>query len=266
MLQRCDNDHAPVGLKPVGLKPGVLRRSIAVLCLAALGACSSSPSKDESSPASTAKAQPAPKQTESKAVSKQGEVEAPIAEVVPTGPPPVPAEATAQFEKALTLLGAGDYAPAAQEFQRLSTAYPNYSGPLTNLGIVYLKTGKLADAEKTLQAATKRGEPNATTYNQLGIVYRKLGRFKEADDAYSQASRIDPNYALAHLNLGVLCDMYLQQPQRALGEFERYLQLTSNPDQRVSGWVKELKGRVGSAKPADSAPKESSAPAGGAAQ
>jgi tetratricopeptide (TPR) repeat protein len=89
-------------------------------------------------------------------------------------------------------------------------------------------------------------------FNQLGIVYRKLGRFKEADAAYSEALRIDPGYALAHLNLGVLCDMYLQQPQRALAEFERYLQLVPNPDARVSGWVKELKARVGVKAPAAS--------------
>jgi hypothetical protein len=34
-----------------------------------------------------------------------------------------------------------------------------------------------------------------------------------------------------------------------LQSFERYLQLASNPDQRVAGWVKELRGRVGGSKP-----------------
>jgi hypothetical protein len=49
------------------------------------------------------------------------------------------------------------------------------------------------------------------------------------------------------LNLGVLCDLYLQQPERALEAFERYLSLAGTPDEKVSAWVKELKVRLGSA-------------------
>jgi Flp pilus assembly protein TadD len=253
MFQHCANNRS------------ALRSVMVLLCAVMLGACSSSPSKEDPV-AQTAKPAATGSKPATSSGGKKGEVEASVVEAPPVGPPPIPPEATAQFEKALTLLGAGDYAPATTELQRLSSAYPDYSGPLTNLGIIYLKTGRLVDAEKTLQAATKRGEPNAATYNQLGIVYRKLGRFKEADAAYSQALRIDPSYALAHLNLGVLCDMYLQQPQRALDQFELYMKLAASPDQRVAGWVKELRGRVGTPKPASEAPKEASAPASGAAQ
>jgi tetratricopeptide (TPR) repeat protein len=189
---------------------------------------------------------PAPKTEPAKASGKKSDAKNVAAEpAVPAGPPPIPPEATQQFERALTLLGGGDLAPAAKEFQHLSETYPDYSGPLTNLGIVYQRMGKLPDAEKALKSATERGEPSAAAFNQLGIVYRKLGRFKEADEAYTRALQIDPGYALAHLNLGVLCDMYLQQPQRALAEFERYLELTPNPDARVPAWVKELQGRTG---------------------
>jgi len=218
-----------------------------------LCACSSSPSKEEAPKVE-------PKQVDtSKVTAKKSDAKnvtnAP--EISSAAPPPIPPEATQQFEKALTLLGAGDFAPAQKEFQRLSETYPNYSGPLANLGIAYLKTGKLAEAEKALKAATQRGEPSAATFNQLGIVYRKLGRFKEADEAYTRATHIDPSYALAHLNLGVLSDMYLQQPQRALTEFQSYLQLVPNPDARVAAWVKELQGRVGGSKSPSSEPPTS---------
>ena len=37
----------------------------------------------------------------------------------------------------------------------------------------------------------------------------------------------------------------MQQPQRALEAFERYLSLVTTPDEKVSGWVKELKVRLG---------------------
>lgn len=159
--------------------------------------------------------------------------------------PALPPEAVQQFDRAVTQMGAGELAAAEQGFTALATAYPSYSGPLLNLGILHAKAGKLPEAEKTLQEAIARNGNNATAFNQLGIVYRKLGRFKEAEEAYTRAVQIDPNYALAYLNLGVLCDLYLQDPERALEAYERYLSLATAPDAKVNGWVSELKKRIG---------------------
>lgn len=151
-----------------------------------------------------------------------------------------------QFERAVLLMSSGDLAAAEQGLRQLATAYPSYSGPLLNLGILHVKAGKLEAAEQAIRDAITRNGNNAVAFNQLGIVYRKLGRFTQADEAYTRAVQIDPNYALAYLNLGVLCDLYLQEPQRALEAYERYLSLASAPDAKVSGWVTELKKRIGS--------------------
>ena len=142
-------------------------------------------------------------------------------------------------------MGSGNTGGAEQAFRSLGAAYPAYAGPLLNLAILQMRAGKLEDAQKTLNDAVARNGNSAAAFNQLGIVYRRLGRFKEADEAYQHALQIDPNYALAHLNLGVLCDLYLQQPQRALESYERYLALVATPDAKVSGWVTELKSRLG---------------------
>ncbi len=158
---------------------------------------------------------------------------------------PIPPQAQQQFDGAVAAMGAGNLAAAEQAFQTLSSTYPTYAGPLLNLGILQAKAGKLEEARKTLTDAIGRNANSAAAFNQLGIVYRRLGRFTEADEAYQQALQIDPGYALAHLNLGVLCDLYLQQPQRALEAYERYLELAATPDSKVSGWVTELKTRLG---------------------
>lgn len=158
---------------------------------------------------------------------------------------PLPPEAVQQFDAAVVHMNAGDLAAAEQGFRALASAYPTYSGPLVNLGILQVRAGRLEEAEKTLKGAIERNAANATAFNQLGIVYRKLGRFQDADAAYQQAVRADPNYANAYFNLGVLCDLYLQQPERALQAYERYLELTPSPDDRVNGWVNELRKRVG---------------------
>ncbi|HEY0941616.1 MAG TPA: tetratricopeptide repeat protein [Steroidobacter sp.] len=161
--------------------------------------------------------------------------------------PVLPAEAVQQFERAVSQMSSGDLAQAEQSFRSLAAAYPAYSGPLLNLGILHAKAGKLDEAEQAIRDAIARNGNNAAAFNQLGIVYRKLGRFKEADEAYTRAVQIDPNYALAYLNLGVLCDLYLLEPQRALEAYERYLSLAESPDAKVNGWVTELRKRIGAA-------------------
>ena len=163
-----------------------------------------------------------------------------------TAEPVLPPEAVQQFEQAVVHMNAGDAAAAEQGFRSLAAAYPSYSGPLLNLGILQARAGKLEEAEKSLRSAVERNAGNAMAFNQLGIVYRRLGRFKDADEAYQHALQIDPDYALAHLNLGVLCDLYLQQPERALQAYERYLALATTPDEKVNGWVTELRKRIGS--------------------
>jgi Flp pilus assembly protein TadD len=207
------------------------RHYASLVALLLLAACSSSP--------------PAP--DAGKAATKQ---EAAVDGVDPaTGAPieaPLPPEAVQKFDQAVVHMSAGDGATAEREFRALADAYPTYSGPLLNLGILQVKAGRFEDAEKSLRGATERNASNAQAFNQLGIVYRKLGRFQDADAAYQKAVQIDPNYAIAYLNLGVLCDLYLQQPQRALEAYERYLALAGAPDEKVNGWVSELKKRLGS--------------------
>lgn len=204
------------------------RRYASVAALLVLAACGSSP--------------PAPEQAAKQEVPAEGAAAAGAAPLEA----PVPPEAVQKFDQAVAHMSGGDAASAEREFRALAETYPTYSGPLLNLGILQVKAGRFEDAEKSLRAAVDRNGNNAQAFNQLGIVYRKLGRFKEADVAYQRAVEIDPNYAIAYLNLGVLCDLYLQQPQRALEAYERYLALAGTPDEKVSGWVTEIKKRLGS--------------------
>jgi Flp pilus assembly protein TadD len=207
-----------------------------------LTACGSSPAPE--------KAGKAAKVENSTKAAKGAKQEAPAestadAAAVPVEEP-LPPEAVQKFDQAVVHMSAGDGVTAEREFRAIAEAYPTYSGPLLNLGILQVKAGHFDDAEKSLLGAVERNANNAQAFNQLGIVYRKLGRFKDADGAYQKAVQIDPNYAIAYLNLGVLCDLYLQQPERALEAYERYLSLAGAPDEKVNGWVTELKKRIGS--------------------
>ena len=94
--------------------------------------------------------------------------------------------------------------------------------------------------EKTVQS-----KPTAPAYNQLGILYRESGRFNEARAAYESALKINPDYALAQRNLGILLDIYLQQPQQALVHYRAYAQLAGAQDEEAVLWVAEIQQRLG---------------------
>jgi hypothetical protein len=53
---------------------------------------------------------------------------------------------------------------------------------------------------------------------------------------------VNPSYAPAHRNLGVLLDLFLDDPLTAQTELETYKQLTGE-DKPVSGWLAELRSR-----------------------
>ncbi len=142
---------------------------------------------------------------------------------------------------------------AELEFKQLALAYPEFAGPYVNLGLIYMHDSRYSDAEAAFKSALDRNPNSAIAENEFGITERKLGKFNEAEAAYQRTIAIDPNYAPAYLNLGVLYDLYLAQPQKALEQFEHYLALTGE-NKQVAGWVIELRKRVGAAAPA--APKE----------
>ena len=111
-----------------------------------------------------------------------------------------------------------------------------------------------AEAEEaTLRTTTEQHADNAVAWSELGVVLRMRGKFSEARAAYEKALSVDPSQAAAHRNLGVLLDLYLNDPVAALPEFETYREL-SKEDKPVSGWIAELRARTGIKAPAPPTP------------
>jgi tetratricopeptide (TPR) repeat protein len=157
---------------------------------------------------------------------------------------PIPDRAAQQYRQALDMMRGGRDADAELELKQLSAAYPQFAGPPLNLGLLYVKESKLTEAESALKMAVQINPANLQAGNELGIVERRLGKFADAETAYQRTLATDPNFAPAHFNLGVLYDLYLAEPQKALDEFERYLELAGQ-NKQVAGWVVELRKRVG---------------------
>ena len=148
-----------------------------------------------------------------------------------------------EFENAVDALSAGHADEAARGFLELTRAHAELGGPHANLGIIYLQTGKRAEAVAELEQAVQLNPQQPVFLNQLGIAYRQQGQFGKARAAYEKAIALDPGYAAPYLNLGILLDLYFWDSKHALEFYDRYLALTPNGDDKVVKWVADIKNR-----------------------
>jgi Flp pilus assembly protein TadD len=148
-----------------------------------------------------------------------------------------------------------DATQAILEMQVLTQSYPDLPGPYANLGVLHRNANQLAESEAALAKATERAPWDAQTWTEYGITLRQAGKFAEARAAYEHAIKANPSYAPAHRNLGVLLDLYLEDPLTAQTEFETYKTLTGE-DKPVSGWLAELRARNKVRAPASEAAPE----------
>jgi tetratricopeptide (TPR) repeat protein len=233
------------------------RLSISSCFLAVLlCACASAPKEKPDTieaPAQPAPGTPAPGSSTQAAAPNAGGTGA----ASPAGPPS--ARATADFNRAVGFMRSGNATEAELDFKQMTLSYPRLSAPFVNLGILYRKSGRLDQSEEALKSAVERNGGSAVAWNELGATQRMRGEFPDAAASYERAIAVDSNFAPAYRNLGVVSDLYLGDPERALTSLERYKELTGE-DRPVTSWIAELRQRTGKppVKPAGAAP----APAG----
>jgi tetratricopeptide (TPR) repeat protein len=156
---------------------------------------------------------------------------------------PVPPAAQRAFDDARRAMRAGRMEEAERGFKSVIQFHPDLGGPHANLGVIYRQANKLPEAVAELELAVKASPRQPVYFNQLGVTYRLQGQFAKAREAYERAIDLDPNYAAATLNLGILNDLYFWDGKRALELYDRYLALTPGGDATVTKWVADLKNR-----------------------
>jgi tetratricopeptide (TPR) repeat protein len=156
---------------------------------------------------------------------------------------PVDPNAQRAADPALRALRAGRHDEAEKALRALTQAHPVLGGPHANLGILYRQAGKPNESVAALEKAVAASPEQALFHNQLGISYRAQGQFQKARGAYERAIELDAGYAAPVLNLGILNDLYLGEPARALELYERYQALAGGKDATVAKWATELKNR-----------------------
>lgn len=162
-----------------------------------------------------------------------------------TAPEPSAAKGDARerYAKALQLMKERKTKEAGEAFLALAKDFPTYSGPLTNLGILYAKSNRRGEAVEAFNRALVAKPDNVVAANWMGIVHREAGDYVKAQQAYEKAIQIKPDFAAAHLNLGLLMEEHLKRPAEALPHYRRYQELVGDKDLRVLVWIAEIEAR-----------------------
>ena len=155
----------------------------------------------------------------------------------------IPPQVRTLYEQAVSAMAAGDFVDAELRFKEFLLQYPNYPGAHVNLAIIHANNENNGATRSALDAALAINSSHPAALNQLGMLLRRNGNFLEAEAAYLKAVTVNPDYALAHYNLGVLNELYLQRLDVALQHFEAYQALVGE-DKQVEKWIGDLRRRV----------------------
>ena len=134
-------------------------------------------------------------------------------------------ESEAWFQRGLELEETG--APvdlAIEAYEKVLELNPGAAGALVNLGTIFYRQRKFAEAEKYYSRAIEVDAGYPLAEFNLGNLYDEQGRVAEALEHYRQALTLNPKYADAHFNLALLCER-TGDNLRAVHHWRNYLKL-----------------------------------------
>jgi tetratricopeptide (TPR) repeat protein len=116
------------------------------------------------------------------------------------------------------LMQRGNLAQALAQADLYIAAQPkDAQGPFTK-GLVLTGMGRTAEAIAVFTGLTENFPELPEPYNNLAVLYAGQKRFDRARAALEMAIRVDPDYAVAHENLG---DLYARLASRSYAQAAR---------------------------------------------
>lgn len=147
------------------------------------------------------------------------------------------------FLQAVDLIKNENYDRAVDLLEKVVAQSPGVTAPYINLAIAYRRLGKPEQAEPPLKSALDLVPGHPAASNEYGLLYRQTGRFAEARAIYEKALDRFPEYYPVHRNLGILCDLYLNDLACALEHYEIYARVRPG-DKQVQLWIADLRNRL----------------------
>ena len=149
------------------------------------------------------------------------------------------------FIEARKALAADDEKTAQQKLQVITEQDKTLAGPWVMLADISLKHAQFDKAATEYQKAIAINARNVNAYLGLAETQRRQGQYLAAQNTYETALGVWPDFPEAHLNLGVLYDLYLNLPAKAQAHYEAYLFLTNKKSGDAMNWYKEVQSRTG---------------------
>ncbi len=145
------------------------------------------------------------------------------------------------YNAALKHMRTKNYDVAISEMKKVAGMDKRISGPWVNIGLAHKELGEAKKAKASFEKALSINPKNPYALNYLAIMHREEGDFSKAEGLYRKALSAHPDYQNAHLNLGILCDLYLRKIDCAIEHYQKYLNLSGGQDKQVTAWVAQLK-------------------------
>ena len=149
----------------------------------------------------------------------------------------------AEYNKAISLLNDEKLSAAKEILLNISNDRPELAGPHANLAIIALKNNEPDKALQLVKISLTKNPKFAQALNLLAYLEQVSGDIQLAETHYKEAIAIKENYAVAHYNIALLYDVYLQDIEKAIPHYERYLKLIKNKDEKTADWLEQIKRR-----------------------
>ncbi len=135
--------------------------------------------------------------------------------------------ARVQYEEAFSLLQKQKSAEEALERLDRAIAYdPSFGDAYVLKSYVRLEIlPNLEEAMAAARAAVQYAPQNPDSHYTLGLVFEKQANYAEAERAMQQALAVNPAYTDVYFSLGTLYADHLNEPNKSVDAFRRYLEL-----------------------------------------
>ena len=195
---------------------------ISVVMLAILSGCTST-----TAPSPEVTAEPEPR------VAEQ-----PIAPVIPD------VDKASLFKEALRYQKQKQWPVATELWRQQVAEAPAQTSAWHNLAICLRQQKQWLESEQAIAKALLLAPESSKALNEQAYIFRKQGKFAAAEASYIKAIATGSAEADIYVNLGILYDLYLRQPQDAIAQYKAYIGFQPN-DAKVQQWLRVLISRYG---------------------
>lgn len=148
------------------------------------------------------------------------------------------------YQQGLDALGIRDYDNAKIIFTQFIDKYPDMAGAYVNLALIAYREENSQATESLVTQAISLNPSQAQAYHLRAQLHLENGDIKKAQDDYIEAITIKPDYRIAHYNLALLYDIYLQDIEQAIEQYSIYLSLPGKEDEATKNWIDHLRGTI----------------------